>query len=295
MGVIINFNGNLQDSAAISVFDHGFLFGDSVYEVICTYNTIPCFVDKHLGRLRRSADGISLTLPYDDARFVKEISRTLAAADNKCESYIRIVVTRGIGEIDIDPSSCERSNVLIYVTSVKAHQPEYYEKGINVALVSVKRNAKEALNPGIKTGNYLNNVLAKMEAGKLGAKDALMLNPWGYLTECTTSNFFFVQDGRIMTPSLDCGILAGITREVIIQLANENGFLVEEGSWFPDELAKAQEAFVTGTVRRIMPVTCLDGRPVGNGKPGPITLRLARLYDELLRALFEKHAMPVGR
>lgn len=295
MAVIINFNGNLQESAAISVFDHGFLFGDSVYEVICTHNTIPCFVDKHLRRLRRSAEGISMTLPYDDDRFIKEISRTLGAANNICESYVRIVVTRGIGEIDIDPSSCERPNVLIYVTPVKAHQPEYYEKGINVALVSVKRNAKESLNPGIKTGNYLNNVLAKMEANKLGAKDALMMNPWGYLTECTTSNFFFVSDGRIMTPSLDCGILAGITREVVIQLANENGLLVEEGAWFQDELAKAQEAFVTGTVRRIMPVTSLDGRPVGNGKPGPITTRLIRLYDELLRSLFKQSAMPVAR
>lgn len=286
MAIKINLNGNIQGEAGISVLDHGFLFGDSVYEVICTHNTIPCFVDKHLKRLRQSAEGISLVLPYDDNRFIAEINRTLITANNPDESYIRVIVTRGSGEIDIDPSSCERPNVLIYVTPLKQHPSAYYEKGIAIALVSVKRNCKEALNPGIKTGNYLNNVLAKMEANRLGVKDALMLNPLGYLAECTTSNFFFVREGRVMTPSLDCGILSGITREVVIQLARENGFLVEEGEWLPEELEKADEAFITGTVRRVMPVTNLDGRPLGNGKPGPVTMKLFRLYDGLLRNLY---------
>ena len=286
MAIKINLNGNIQEDASVSALDHGFLFGDSVYEVICTHQGIPCFVDKHLRRLRSSADGISLALPYNDKHFAAEIDRTLLAAANSGESYVRIVVTRGRGEIDIDPSSCERPNVLIYVTPLKSHSPELYENGINIALVSIKRNAKEALNPAIKTGNYLNNVLAKMEANRLGAKDALMLNPWGHLTECTTSNFFFVREGRIMTPSLDCGILSGITREVVIQLARENGFLVEEGEWYPDELGKADEAFVTGTVRRVMPVTSLDGKLVGSGKPGPVTMKLIRLYDGLLQGLF---------
>lgn len=286
MAIRISLNGNIQDEAVVSVLDHGFLFGDSVYEVIGTHNGIPCFVDKHLRRLRGSADGIFLTLPYSDERFIAEIDRTLLSAANQGESYIRVVVTRGIGEIDIDPSSCERPNVIVYVTPLKTHPPALYESGIKVALVSVKRNAKEALNPAIKTGNYLNNVLAKMEANRLGAKDALMMNPSGYLTECTTSNFFFVREGRILTPSLDCGILSGITREIIIQLAGENGFLVEEGGWFPDELEKADEAFITGTVRKVMPVTSLDGQNIGNGKPGPVTQKLIRLYDGLLQRLF---------
>ena len=157
-----------------------------------------------------------------------------------------------------------------------------YEKGIRVALVSIKRNPRDALNPNIKTGNYLNNILAKMEADKLGAQDAIMVNPWGYLTEGTTSNLFFVCDSHILTPSMDCGILSGITREMVIQLAKENGFHMEEGKWPGEELLKADEIFLTGTLKKVMPVSHLDGRPVGSGKPGPITLKLLRLYDDLL-------------
>ncbi|MBI4383650.1 MAG: aminotransferase class IV [Nitrospinae bacterium] len=287
MSIKINFNGKIQEGAEISALDHGFLFGDSVYEVVCTFNNQLCFADKHLKRLRNSASGIQLKVPYSDERFMREIVRTVAVAENE-ESYVRIVVTRGVGEIDIDPSSCERPNVLIYVTPVKPYPSTYYEDGIDVALVTVKRNAREALNPGIKTGNYLNNVLAKMEANRLGAKDALMLNPWGYLTECTTSNFFFARDGVLMTPSLDCGILAGITREIVIQLARENGFVVEEGQWPQEELEKADEAFVTGTVKRVLPVTQLDNRPIGDGKPGPMTRKLMRLYEGLLQGLHGK-------
>jgi branched-chain amino acid aminotransferase len=157
-----------------------------------------------------------------------------------------------------------------------------YKNGIHLAVVSIKRNSKDALNPGIKTGNYLNNVLAKIEADRLGAHDALMLNPFGQLTESTTSNFFFVQEGRIMTPSLDCGILAGITRDIVIRMARENGFPLEEGVWPVEALDMADEMFVTGTVKQLMPVTCLDGRIIGNGKPGDITRRLMNLYQGLL-------------
>lgn len=284
MSIKINFNGEILDDAGISVFDHGFLFGDSIYEVLCTHRNIPCFVDKHLKRLRNSADGISLKIPWNDARLDQEIRRTVEVAANR-EAYTRIVITRGTGEIDIDPSSCASPNVLIYVTPLKGAPREYYDNGINVALVSIKRNAKDALNPEIKTGNYLNNVLAKMEATRLGAKDALMLNAAGYLTECTTSNFYFVSDGRVKTPSLECGILAGITREIVMSIAQENGILVEEGNWRLEDLARAEEAFATGTIRRVMPVTFLDGKPIGNGKPGSITLQLMRLYDAVLERI----------
>ena len=240
----INFNGEIMAQAKISVTDHGFLFGDSVYEVVATHNGIPLFLEDHLERLRNSASGISLEIPYSDERFISEINKTLNEAGNE-ESYIRIMVTRGDGEIDIDPSTCEKPNVLIFVTSPHIYPPENYINGINVALVSIKRNSREALNPGIKTGNYLNNVLAILEANGSKAHDALMLNAWGYLTECTTSNFFFVQDGRIMTPSLECGILSGITRSTIIQLARENGFLVEEGQWPVETLQNIDEAFIS--------------------------------------------------
>jgi branched-chain amino acid aminotransferase len=280
----INFNGNIKDDAYISVFDHGFLFGDSVYEVVFTHHNKPAFFENHFKRLLNSASGLSLTIPYDQDWFAQQVDKTLQAAGNK-ESYVRIVVTRGVGEIDIDPSTCQTPSVVIYVTDIKEYPPENYTDGINIALVSIKRNPKEALNPGMKTGNYLNNVLAKMEANRLGAKDALMLSPSGYLTECTTSNIFFVQGERIMTPSLDCGILSGITREKVIKLAQQNGLAVEEGQWPAEALEKADELFLTGTLKKIMPVTQLDSRTIGDGKPGPVTQKLIRLYDELLQSL----------
>ncbi len=280
----INLNGEIHQDAHISVFDHGFLFGDSVYEVVSTHHGHLCFVNEHLRRLRSSANAISLEIPLTDEQMIREIHKTIAAAGNP-ESYIRIIVTRGVGEMDIDPETCTEPNVLIFVKSILQYPEENYENGINVALVSIKRNPKEALNPGIKTGNYLNNVLAKVEARKAGAADALMLNPTGQLTECTTSNFFFVRDQRLMTPSLNCGILSGITREVVLRLARENGVLVEEGEWPPDVLQNAEEAFITGTVKMVMPVTSLDGRPIGTGKPGPITKMMMRLYQDVLKSL----------
>ena len=280
----INLNGEIQSDACISVFDHGFLFGDSVYEVISTHGGCLCFANEHLRRLRNSAQAISLEIPLTDEQILREIRNTMEAAGNP-ESYVRIVVTRGVGAIDIDPETCTQPNVLIFVKPIQHYPEENYKNGINVALVSVKRNPKEALNPGIKTGNYLNNVLAKVEARKSGAADALMLNPTGQLTECTTSNFFFVRDQRLMTPSLSCGILSGITREVVLRLARENGVLVEEGEWPSDVLQNIEEAFITGTVKMVMPVTSLDGKPIGNGKPGPITKKMMRLYQDVLKSL----------
>ncbi len=277
----INFNGNIDDEAHVSVLDHGFLFGDSVYEVIATLNNRPVFMAEHLQRLRNSARELELAIPYTNEKFQNEIRKTLNAADNR-ESYIRIIVTRGVGEIDLDPVSCSSPTVIILVTDSVIYPEESYKKGIQLSLVSVKRNPKESLDPGIKTGNYLNNVLAKIEANRAGAADALMLNPLGILTECTTSNFFMVKEGRVLTPSLQCGILAGITRETLIQLARENGMLVEEGEWPPEILGDAEEAFITGTVKKVMPVTLLDGRPIGIGKPGPVTQKLMKLYDKYL-------------
>lgn len=280
----INLNGEIHRDASVSVYDHGFLFGDSVYEVVSTHHGRLCYVREHLARLRNSARAISLEIPWADQRMIDEIEKTVAAAANP-ESYIRIIVTRGVGEIDIDPETCSKPNVLIFVRPTIVYPEENYTQGINIALVTIKRNPKEALNPGIKTGNYLNNVMAKVEAKKAGAADALMLNPYGILTECTTSNFFFVHDQRLMTPSLECGILSGITRDVVLRLARENGILVEEGEWPPEVLQGADEAFITGTVKKVMPVTALDGHPLGDGRPGPITRTMIRLYEDSLASL----------
>lgn len=283
MSTKINFNGDIQDHLNISIFDHGFLFGDSVYEVVCTFDHQPCFLDKHLTRLYASADAISLKIPHDKEWFESQIISTLEAAGNE-ESYIRIIVTRGIGELNIDPSSCQNPNVILIVKEISEYPESCYEKGIRVALVSIKRNARDALNPNVKTGNYLNNVLAKVEANKLGAQDAIMVNHSGHLTEGTTSNLFFIREGHIYTPSLDCGLLSGITREMVIQLSGENGFHIEEGKWPGEELNDADEIFLTGTIKKIMPVSHLDGRQVGLGKPGPITQNLMRLYEDLLKS-----------
>ncbi len=281
MAIRINFNGHIEETASVSAFDHGFLFGDSVYEVVATHQNVPCFLNEHLNRLRQSASAIALNIPWTDDQFKAEIDRTIREAGNS-ETYIRIIVTRGEGEIDIDPSSCHKPNILLYVTPLKLFPKEYYRDGVEISLVSIKRNSKDALNPGIKTGNYLNNVLAQIEAIKGGAKDALMLNHEGYLTECTTSNFFMIRDGSLLTPSLDCGILSGITREIILKLADENGILVEEGKWLPEELDRVEEAFLSGSIKKIMPVYRIDNRVIGNGKVGPVTKKLIKLYGSVL-------------
>ncbi len=280
----ININGNIQDEAFISILDHGFLFGDSIYEVVCTNDGKLCFLDEHLKRLYASASGISLQIPYNREWIKSQIKTTLDSAGNP-DSYIRIIITRGEGELDIDPSSCVKPNIIIFVKNIPQIPEEKFDKGIHVSLVSIKRNSRDSLNPAVKTGNYLNNILARMEAQKMGAEDAIMVNPWGQLTEGTTSNLFFVKEGRIFTPEKECGILSGITREKIIQLAQENGMTLEEGKWPGEELFKADEIFLSGTVKKIMPVSILDNRPVGNGKPGPITRKIMRLYSDLLENL----------
>ena len=284
MATKININGDIQDEAFISILDHGFLFGDSIYEVVSTNHGKPCFLDEHLERLFASASGISLNIPSSKNEIKDQIQTTLDAAGNS-ESSIRIIITRGVGEIDLDPSSCLKPNIIILVKDFPQIPEEKYAKGISVALVSIKRNSRDSLNPAVKTGNYLNNILARVEAAKTGAEDAIMMNPWGQLTEATTSNLFFVIDGRLLTPDKECGILSGITRDKIIQLANENGMPLEEGKWPGEELLKAEEIFLSGTVKNIMPVSVLDNRPVGNGKPGPITRKMMKLYSELLENL----------
>ncbi len=283
MTTVININREIlsPEEANISVFDHGFLFGDSVYEVLITCHGIPFKIKEHLQRMSVSAEEIGLKLPYTYEEFFREINRTIAAGNNR-ESYIRIVVTRGVGEINIDPSSCLKPNTIIYISEFSGYSEGLYKDGINLVIVSTRRNIKESINPGIKTGNYLNNVLAIMEAKKRGATDGLMLNAEGYLTESTTSNFYLVKDRVIMTPSLECGILGGITRGIVLELARENGIHVEERMIRPEEIREADEAFITSTTRGIMPVTICDDSKVGDGRPGGLTKKLIGLYKNKL-------------
>ena len=284
MATKININGDIQNEAFISIFDHGFLFGDSIYEVVSTKYGKPCFLDEHLKRLFASASGISLKIPFSENEIKNLIQSTLDSVGNS-ESYIRIIVTRGVGEVDIDPSSCFKPNIIILVKDLPQIPDEKYSNGISVSLVSIKRNSCDSLNPAIKTGNYLNNILARVEASKMGAEDAIMMNLQGQLTEATTSNLFFVMDSQLLTPEKKCGILSGITREKIIQLANESGMVLKEGIWLGEELLNADEIFLSGTVKKIMPVSILENHQVGSGRPGPITQKIMRLYLSLLENL----------
>jgi len=286
MGEIVNINGGLcpPDEARVSIFDHGFLFGDSVYEVIATHKGRFHSVREHLERLFNSASGIGLSLPYTPEELEDIIRKTAEAARNR-DSYIRIMITRGVGDLHIDPASCLKPALIVIARPAIEYPEEYYTHGIDLLVSSVRRNHPEALNPGLKTGNYLNNVLAVAEAIRQGRYDALMLNHEGFIAECTTSNFFFVQDGALKTASLDTGILQGVTRCNVLRVAEENGIIVEEGRHDPGELSSADEAFVSSTTKNIMPVTRIDGRPVGNGLPGEITQSLMALLEKRLDEL----------
>ncbi len=289
MTTLININGQITspEKALISVFDHGFLFGDSVYEVIVTHKGKLFTLKEHLRRLRESAQAISLKFPFSDKYITEEIQKTIITAKND-ESYIRIVITRGVGEIHISPDSCLSPTMILYVKKAEKYPEEYYSKGIEISIVSIKRNLKYSLNPTIKTGNYLNSVLAIIEAKKYGSMDGLMLNSEGFVSECTTSNIYMVKNGIVKTPHPDCGILIGITRKFLIELAKENGIIIEETKIRPEEVQTADELFITSTTKGVMPVTLLDCQKVGNGKPGAITTKLRSLFIEKLDKAIEE-------
>lgn len=289
MTTLININGEIlqPENAFISVFDHGFLFGDSVYEVIATHKGTLFAVKEHLTRLRESAKAISLKIPFSDEYLLHEIKKTVTAAKNT-ESYVRIVITRGSGEIHIRPATCQSPSMILYIKKAEKYPDEYYTKGIAISIVSVKRNLKDSLNPSIKTGNYLNSVLALIEAEKKGANDGLMLNSDGFISECTTSNFYMVINGVVKTPNPECGILKGITKKILKDVAEENGILVEECTIAPEEIITADELFITSTTKGVMPVTVCDNKKIGDGKPGPLSIRLRSLYQNKLDELVER-------
>ncbi|MGC8926869.1 MAG: aminotransferase class IV, partial [Myxococcota bacterium] len=261
MSTIININGKFftEKNAKISVFDRGFLFGDSIFEVVRTYNKKQIFgFDMHLDRLYKSAGYISLKLKSRD--FIKrEIRRTIERGDNP-ESYVRLIITRGIGrEIGMNPDYASVPNYIVIVKRFAPPPDEPEKRSIVAAIASIKRNYKESLNPLIKSGNYLNNVLAHIDAMKKGGVEAIMINPEGYVAEGTTFNIFMVKNGIYYTPPLECGILDGITRKVIIKLMKENSIKFREKRIRPQELLSADEVFFTSTLREIQPVIKING------------------------------------
>jgi branched-chain amino acid aminotransferase len=276
MAATVNIDGRIcnEREAAVSVFDHGFLFGDGVYETLRTYDGTPFLFARHLARLRQSAERIALTLPFSDDEVLGRVSATIGAADLPGEAYVRILLTRGVGDIMYDPRACPSPTLIIIVKPFVPPPDETYQRGVKISLVSVVRNHPEALNPRIKSNNLLNNALAMQEAHKHGAFEALMLNYRGEISECAQSNFFIVRDGEVLTAPLEAGILPGITRGLVFELGEQLHLPVRETTLRYADLPLADEAFLTSTTREIAPVVMVDDLTIGTGRPGPVTTRL---------------------
>jgi len=277
-------NGELyeKEEAKISVYDHGLLYGDGVFEGIRSYGGKIFRLEQHLDRLWESAKAIWLEIPMTKAEMAKAIHDTLAA-NNLSDAYIRLVVTRGVGTLGLDPNKCERPQIIIITDSIALYPNELYEKGLEIITSSVPRVPPAALSPRIKSLNYLNNILAKIEGIQAGCIEALMLNHKGEVAECTADNIFIVRHGRLMTPPVDAGILEGVTRNAVIELAREMGIDVREVTLTRHDVYVAHECFLTGTGAEIIPVVKIDGRIIGEGVPGPITKELRTRYHKLAR------------
>jgi branched-chain amino acid aminotransferase len=278
----IYLNGKIVPSkeAVVSVFDHGFLYGDGIYETIRVYDGVIFKLDEHLQRLFRSASLIGLTIPLGIDPLKVSIYETLIA--NKFRNaYIRLTVSRGRGAIGLDPDLCTGPTIVIIVQELKEYPRTFYEKGITLIIAETRRNLKEAIDPRIKSLNFLNNILAKIEAKKRGVYEALMLNVYGKLTEGTISNIFFYKDGGIYTPSLDCGILDGITRGLIIDLAKREDLKVKEGKFKRKDLYSAEEVFITNTTMEVMPVSKVDDQGYAVGS---IAKLLRKVYRQEVKA-----------
>jgi branched-chain amino acid aminotransferase len=284
MSIRVHINGRVcaPEEAKISIFDRGFLYGDSVYETIGTVYGRLFAARDHLVRLERSASRIGLRVP-PRADIERAIAETLAAAGNP-ESRVRVMLTRGAGKLDLDPASADDTQLIVIVFPLGPPTREMYEKGVEVAIVSVARNNPRAIDPAVKSGNYLNNILALGEARRRsGAYEAILCCSDGSVAEGASSNIFAVVNGGVVTPSTDVGILDGITRAKVLDLCRANEIPVTEGRLSPFDLRGADEAFITSATRGVLPVTRIDGSPVGAGVPGPITRRLMQLYDDLAR------------
>src|SRR5262249_7831493 len=271
-----------QKNAKISVFDHGLLYGDGIFEGIRAYNGRVFKLTEHIDRLFYSAKAILLKMPLSHAQIVRAVIET-CRRNRIRDGYIRLVVTRGAGTLGLNPNRCKNPAVIIIADRIQLYPPELYERGMEIITVPTTRNLHSALNPAIKSLNYLNNILAKIEANNAGCEEAVMLNAEGYVSECTGDNLFILKNGALFTPPLSAGALYGITRQTVIELAREAGLVVSEPNLTRYDLFNADECFLTGTGAEIIPVVKIDGRSVGSGKPGPITVQLVERYRALTK------------
>jgi len=277
MWIYLNDRFVKEEEAVISVFDHGFLYGDGVYETIRSYGSRIFMRDQHINRLRRSADAIGLTIPISEQRWpglFHEAMMLNDVGDERTDAYLRITISRGAGDIGLDPALCPTPTVVIMTKPLQPPPPQQYRGGVRLILAKTRRNLPSALSPQIKATNFLNNILAKREAIAAGAFDSILLNWESNLTECTVSNIFFVRSGRLCTPALACGLLDGITRDIVLSLALEAQIPVDEGHFGIEAIHTADECFITNTSMEIMPVTMVDRQSIASGTPGPLTQQL---------------------
>lgn len=271
-----------KEDAKVSVYDHGLLYGDGVFEGIRSYGGKVFRLEEHLDRLWYSAKAIWLEIPMTKEAMAKAITDTLAANGIE-DGYIRVVVTRGAGTLGLDPNRCSNPQVIIITDYISLYSQEYYDNGLEIVTVSTQRNHPAALSPRIKSLNYLNNILAKIEGLQAGCIEALMLNHKGEIAECTGDNIFLVRKGVLLTPPNEAGILEGVTRDAVIGLARREGIEVREVPLTKHDVYIADECFLTGTAAEVVPVTKVDSRRIGDGKPGPITRKLMARFKELTR------------
>lgn len=285
-------NGRITPAheAVVPVYDHGFVYGEGVYETLRTYNKVPFLFDRHVRRLRQSARHIDLDVPFDDATLGRRVQDTVAEAARadgaeSREWYIRILLTRGVGELSYDIASTPTPSLVIIVKPNEEPSERIARDGIRISLVDLLRNHPGSVNPIIKSNNLLNNALAMQAAYRRGGEEALMRNFRGELSECSQSNFFMVRDGAALTPGSSAGLLEGITRAFLFEIGQEVGVAVRDEVLYPKDLETADEAFITSTTRELSPVTRIDDRVIGSGKPGPVTLTLLAAYQRKAQEL----------
>jgi len=271
-----------EKNAKISVFDHGLLYGDGIFEGIRAYNGRVFQLKEHIDRLFCSAKAILLDIPMSHGEMMKAVVETCRQNGIR-DGYIRLLVTRGIGTLGLNPHRCKDPSIIIIADKIQLYAPELYEKGMEIITAPTTRNLHSALNPAIKSLNYLNNILAKMEANIAGCEEAVMLNAEGFVSECTGDNIFIVKARRVLTPPLSAGALHGITRGVVMDLAREEGVSVAEPNLTRYDLFNADECFLTGTGAELIPIVKIDGRVIGTGRPGPLTGKLVDKYRALTK------------
>ncbi|MDO9513990.1 MAG: branched-chain-amino-acid transaminase [Elusimicrobiota bacterium] len=288
MGLKILLDGQLveKENAKISVFDHGLLYGDGIFEGIRAYSRRVFRLKEHIDRLYDSAKVIMLEIPVDKEKMAADI-KTVLRANSLSDGYIRVVVTRGVGDLGLDPRKCPKASYFIIADNISLYPEELYRKGMEIATVSTRRNIPEALNPRVKSLNYLNNIMAKIEGTQRGVAEALMLNSQGYVAECTGDNIFIIKDGVITTPPASAGALLGVTQEAVIELAWKRKIEVRKELFTRYCVFTADECFLTGTAAEIIPVVALDGRKIGDGKPGGITTGLIADFRKLANSTGE--------